>query len=57
MDVPDFACVLTTGGGLVFNGDPGKLQAQEKPNLNGRPCPFLEKQCAIATARMAPAAW
>ena len=28
MDVPGFACVLTTGGGLVFNGDPmGKLQA------------------------------
>jgi alcohol dehydrogenase (cytochrome c) len=28
MDVPGFACVLTTAGGLVFNGDPmGKLQA------------------------------
>ena len=28
MDVPGFACVLTTGGGLVFNGDPmGMLQA------------------------------
>jgi alcohol dehydrogenase (cytochrome c) len=28
MEVPGFACVLTTGGGLVFNGDPmGKLQA------------------------------
>jgi alcohol dehydrogenase (cytochrome c) len=22
MDVPGFSCVLTTGGGLVFNGDP-----------------------------------
>src|SRR4029078_7054702 len=30
MDVPGFACVLTTGGGLVFNGDPmGKLQAYD----------------------------
>ena len=30
MDVPGFACVLTTGGGLVFNGDPmGKLQAHD----------------------------
>jgi alcohol dehydrogenase (cytochrome c) len=28
MDVPGFSCVLTTAGGLVFNGDPmGKLQA------------------------------
>jgi alcohol dehydrogenase (cytochrome c) len=28
MDVPGFACVLTTGGGLVFNGDPtGTLKA------------------------------
>jgi len=28
MDVPGFACVLTTGGGLVFNGDPmGVLRA------------------------------
>jgi alcohol dehydrogenase (cytochrome c) len=28
MDVPGFGCVLTTGGSLVFNGDPmGKLQA------------------------------
>jgi len=28
MEVPGFSCVLTTAGGLVFNGDPmGKLQA------------------------------
>jgi hypothetical protein len=32
MDLPDFACVLTTGGG-VFNGDPGRLQAHQMPNL------------------------